>query len=179
CYEDAWRFLIREEEGELVHGSVQTIGKRINHAWVELPSLVWEPKSGESVRKDYFHEIAEPQEQARYTTVEAAIMAARTGNLGPWSDEERRQFLKRSGNPGFTAKKAISKEEAIGMLERLSATPQEAARLLVSDEEERRAIWRGIQERVKKEQNKFAPFDPREGPPLPRIFAGLKWPWKK
>jgi len=26
CYEDAWRFLIREEEGELVHGSVQTRG---------------------------------------------------------------------------------------------------------------------------------------------------------
>jgi len=95
CYEDAWRFLIREEEeGELIHGSVQTIGKRINHAWVELPSLVWEPKSGESMRKDYFYEIAEPQEQARYTTEEAVIMAARTGNLGPWTDQERKQYLK-------------------------------------------------------------------------------------
>ncbi|MBA7701490.1 hypothetical protein ES703_110230 [subsurface metagenome] len=94
CYEDAWRFLITEEEGELIHGSVQTIGKRINHAWVELPSFVWEPKSGESVRKDYFYELAEPQEQARYTAEEAAIMAARTGNLGPWTEQERKQYLK-------------------------------------------------------------------------------------
>jgi len=75
--------------------------------------------------------------------------------------------------------KVITKEEAIGMLERLSATPQEAARLLVTDEAERRAIWKGVQERVKREQNKWAPMDPREGPPLPRIFAGLRWPWRK
>ncbi|MBA7664490.1 hypothetical protein ES703_72551 [subsurface metagenome] len=75
--------------------------------------------------------------------------------------------------------KVITKEEAIGFLERLSATPGEAARLLVADEQERRAIMKQIQERVKREQNKFAPFDPREGPPLPRIFAGLRWPWKK
>ena len=59
CYEDAWRFLIREEEGELVHGSVQTIGKRINHAWVELPSFVWEPRSGEFIKKSDFYEMAE------------------------------------------------------------------------------------------------------------------------
>lgn len=97
CYEDAWRFLIREEEGELVHGSVQTIGKRINHAWVELPTgFVWEPESGEFMKKSYFYERAEPQVQARYTAEEAAIMAARTNNLGPWSAQERALLTRRS-----------------------------------------------------------------------------------
>jgi len=75
--------------------------------------------------------------------------------------------------------KLITKEEAIGLLERLSMTPGEAARSLVADEAERREIIQTVQQRVKREQNKWAPMDPREGPPLPRIFAGLRWPWKK
>jgi len=80
------------------------------------------------------------------------------------------------GNP---VGKTIIREEAIGLLERLSMTPEEAARSLVADEVEREAIMRAVQERVKGEQNKWAPMDPREGPPLPRIFAGLRWPWSK
>jgi len=78
----------------LTHGSVQTIGKRINHAWVELPTgYVWEPESGEFMKKAYFYERAQPQVEARYTAEEAAIMAARTGNHGPWTEEEKRQIL--------------------------------------------------------------------------------------
>jgi len=76
-------------------------------------------------------------------------------------------------------KKLISEEEAIGMLERLSMTPDEARRSLFGSEEERQTIMKAVQERVKREQNKWAPFGPREGPPLPRIFAGLRWPWRK
>ena len=81
----------------------------------------------------------------------------------------------KGGNP---MGKVITKEEAIGLLERLSMTPEEAARTLVADEAERREIMRTVQQRVKREQNKWAPMEPREGPPLPRIFAGLRWPWK-
>ena len=120
CYEDAWRFLIREEEGELVHGSVQTIGKRIDHAWVELPtSFVWEPESREFMKKSYFYERAEPQVQARYTAEEAAIMAARTKKLGPWTVQEREllrggRFNMETANP--------TKEEGLA---------QEIARFLV------------------------------------------------
>ena len=95
CYEDAWRFLIKEGEGELVHGTVQTIGKRINHAWVETETgYIWEPESGEFMKKTYFYERAKPRVEARYTAEEAAIMAARTKNLGPWTEQERRQYLK-------------------------------------------------------------------------------------
>lgn len=94
CYQDAWRFLIREEEGELVHGSVQTIGKRIDHAWVELPTgFIWEPESGEFMKKKYFYERAEPQVHARYSGEQAAIMAARTKHFGPWTEEEVGKFL--------------------------------------------------------------------------------------
>lgn len=94
CYEDAWRFLIKEEEGELVHGSVQTIGKRIDHAWVELPTgYIWEPESAEFMKKEHFYERARPEVHGRYTTEQAAIMAARTGNLGPWTANERGMFL--------------------------------------------------------------------------------------
>jgi len=75
--------------------------------------------------------------------------------------------------------KVITKEEAIGLLERLSMTPGEAARSLVADETERMEIMQTVQQRVKREQHKWAPMDPREGPPLPRIFAGLRWPWRK
>jgi hypothetical protein len=96
CYEDAWRFLIKEEEGELVHGTVQTIGKRINHAWVETETgYIWEPESGEFMKKAYFYERAKPRVEARYTAEEAAMMAARTKNFGPWTEQERHQYLKK------------------------------------------------------------------------------------
>ena len=94
CYADAWRFLIKEEEGELLHGTVQTIGKRINHAWVETETgHIWEPESGEFMKKVYFYERAKPKVEARYNAEEAAIMAARTKNFGPWTKEERAQYL--------------------------------------------------------------------------------------
>ncbi len=45
CYEDAWRFIKKEEEGELIHGSIESQGKRIGHAWVETETgYIWEPE---------------------------------------------------------------------------------------------------------------------------------------
>ena len=72
-----------------------TIGKRINHAWVETETgYIWEPKSGEFMKKDYFYKRAQPKVDAKYTPEEAAIMAARTKHFGPWSAKERNQCLK-------------------------------------------------------------------------------------
>jgi len=96
CYEDAWRFVIREGEGELVHGTVQTIGKRIGHAWVETKSGdILEPESGELMKKDFFYERAQPKVEARYNAEEAAIMVARTNNFGPWTKEDEHRFIER------------------------------------------------------------------------------------
>ena len=95
CYEDAWRFLIKEEEGYLVHGSVQLSaeGSRVNHAWVELSTgYVWETQTKNYYTTEGFS-IMNPVEVHRYTSEQAAIMAARTGNMGPWSDEERATWL--------------------------------------------------------------------------------------
>jgi len=95
CYEDAWRFLIKEEDGSLIHGSLQLSeeGGRVNHAWVELPTgFVYEPQT-----KTFFSlkdlGIFSPIEEHRYTSEQAAIMVARTGNMGPWTDEERSMWL--------------------------------------------------------------------------------------
>jgi len=96
CYEDAWRFLIKEEEGELIHGTAISLGRRFPHAWVELPTgYIWEPSSGGYLTRERFRELVDPIEEHRYTATEAAIMAARTNKLGPWSDEERRMWIRR------------------------------------------------------------------------------------
>lgn len=94
CYEDAWRFLLKQEEGELIHGTVLSEGRRIGHAWVELPSgYIWEPQTGQYYyTPKAFAIAASPEEESRYTAAQASIMAARTKNLGPWSEEEKRRW---------------------------------------------------------------------------------------
>ncbi len=97
CYSDAWRFLIKQGEGYLIHGSVQLSaeGARVNHAWAELPTgWVWEPQTKSYYTIEDF-KMMSPVEEHRYTVEEAAIMVARTGNHGPWTDEERATHLRR------------------------------------------------------------------------------------
>ncbi|MBA7656166.1 hypothetical protein ES703_64081 [subsurface metagenome] len=157
CYEDAWRFLIKEEEGELIHGSVESLGRRIGHAWVELPTgYIWEPESGRFIKKADFQAMAKPQEEVRYSVDEAAIMLARVGKHGPWTEQER-QMLKR-GNPmpktereRISFHKRIFGKGAIPPLERLGRGQ------IVND---------------------LMPMAPDQGPPLPRAL-GIHWPWSK
>lgn len=100
CYAEAWRFLLREEEGVLVHGRVFAGAplQPINHAWVELPTgFIWEPSSQSLIKIDEFKSAFKPEEDYRYDIKQAAIMATRTRNLGPWTKEERGEFLKKGG----------------------------------------------------------------------------------
>ena len=95
CYQDASNFLMKQDEGYLVHGSVQLSAEapRISHAWVELPTgWVWEPQTGRYYTVEDFR-VMSPVEECRYTVEEAIIMAVRSGNHGPWSDEERAQWI--------------------------------------------------------------------------------------
>lgn len=107
CYEDAWRFFIKQEEGVLIHGTVLSQGKRVGHAWVELPSgYIWEPQTSGFYTAKGFHTAAEPIEESRYTTEEASIMLARVGKHGPWTEEERTQWLHESSiEPAVTVDK--------------------------------------------------------------------------
>ena len=87
CYQDAWRYLIRQEAGTLVHGSIiGADGRRVNHAWVVTDAgYVWEPQTKRYFSADTFSNTMKPITDASYTPEEAAIMAARAKNLGPWS----------------------------------------------------------------------------------------------
>lgn len=98
CYRDAWRFLIKEEEGELVHGTVWSEGgeRTVKHAWVDLPTgYVWEPQTEKYYSAMGFQQSFIPLDEHRYTVEEAAIMVARTGNHGPWTDEEKIEYIGR------------------------------------------------------------------------------------
>ncbi|GAJ16026.1 unnamed protein product [marine sediment metagenome] len=67
CYEDAWRYLIKEEEGELIHGTVESLGRRIGHAWVELPTgFIWEPRTKSYFSIKDFHIAASPIEELQF-----------------------------------------------------------------------------------------------------------------
>jgi len=95
CYADAWRFLIKEGEGKLVHGTVYSGNRRIGHAWVVTDSdFILEPQTGKYFTNLGFRDSFAPIEESRYTPEEAAIMVARTRHLGPWSAEERHRYLK-------------------------------------------------------------------------------------
>ena len=97
CYQDAWRFLAKQDEGFLIHGSTKLSAEapRVNHAWIELTTgWIWEPQTGQYFLVEDFR-IMSPIEEHRYTSEQAAIMIARTGNMGPWSEEERTQWLTR------------------------------------------------------------------------------------
>jgi len=95
CYADAWRFLIKHGEGELVHGTVYSGNRRIGHAWVQTnPDFIWEPQTGRYFTNLGFRSDFAPIEESRYSPEEAAIMLARARHFGPWTEEERRQYLK-------------------------------------------------------------------------------------
>lgn len=100
CYPDAWRYVIQHPEGMLVHGTASSINtgvsKQIGHAWVELPyGTVWEPYSKRILPIEDFYRFTDAKPQDRYTAEEAAIMLARAGRHGPWSEDERRQYINR------------------------------------------------------------------------------------
>ncbi len=85
CYELAWRYLIKHDEGEMVHGSILSGRRRLNHAWVDLPSgYTYEPVSESYVPTDDFYKTYSVEVHQRYTPTQAAVMAARAANFGPW-----------------------------------------------------------------------------------------------
>jgi len=92
CYEDALRFVVRGGEGVLVHGTVYAGYPRreIRHAWVKLPTGVYEPGSDSLFSAEEFSRAFRPREEYCYSDAEAAVMSIRTGNFGPWTDAERR-----------------------------------------------------------------------------------------
>ncbi len=96
CYQDAWRFVVREQAGDLIHGTVKSGDKRIGHAWVETETgYIYEPETQNLYTKEAFKKAASPIEEYRYNHIEACVMVAGANNFGPWNDREREKLLER------------------------------------------------------------------------------------
>lgn len=89
CYELAARFVQRDPNAVLVHGSIQGFGNpRIGHAWVELS----DGRRYDPVLDDYFdaavHEaFFNVEEYERYSHDEVMKNLLGHGHWGPWHDE--------------------------------------------------------------------------------------------
>lgn len=93
CYRDAWRYVMHNIEGVLVHGTIVGLRGRMSHAWVELPDgTVWDPSSQVKMPMEKYYSLVDPIVEYRYTADEAAHMLS-VGKHGPWSDEERARWL--------------------------------------------------------------------------------------
>jgi len=94
CFRLAAKYCWNRGEGELVHGTVLSGGKRMKHAWVDLDTgHIWEPESQSYIPEDFWERSFCPEDKVSYNPEEAAIMVARTRNFGPWTKEERRSIL--------------------------------------------------------------------------------------
>jgi len=99
CYELAWRHITEQNEGTLIHGQVWSpkLGKMIDHAWVETETgFIYEPESDSYYPKDWLYKTYKIKEFNTYTPDQARIMSVRTNKYGPWTEAERKAFLKPS-----------------------------------------------------------------------------------
>jgi len=90
CYELAFHFIKREEEGLLVHGRVFSgpTPRWVNHAWVETETgFVYEPVYHRFYRKDDFFKAFHAKEDARYSWTDAAALALKHKHFGPWQPQ--------------------------------------------------------------------------------------------
>jgi len=123
CYADAWRFIVKEEEGTLVHGTVFSGGRRLGHAWVETETgWIWEPQSSRFFTFLGFKDAFAPDNETRYSPEKAAVMVARTKHFGPWTEPERQRYLKEKSPAVVPAQPRRSK--AKGELEFLPDSPE-------------------------------------------------------
>lgn len=94
CYQDAWRYVMHNTDAVLVHGTIVGLRGRMSHAWVELPDgTIWEPASQAIFPIEKYYEMVDPVVEDRYTGEEAALMLS-VGKHGPWTDEERAQWIR-------------------------------------------------------------------------------------
>lgn len=113
CYELAWKHITEQDEGTLIHGEVWSpkLGRMIDHAWVETETgYIYEPESDSYYPKDWLYKTYKVKEFNTYTPDQARIMGVRTGKYGPWTDAERKAFLKPSPSPSYL-KDAVAETE--------------------------------------------------------------------
>jgi hypothetical protein len=112
CYEAAFLEQLANPRAVLVHGVAtgtgKILGRRIGHAWIEIPSLCELPPivvdaTGVGGRVEvpapvyYLIGKIRPEECRRYTLDESRKLVVEHGHYGPWheSDGEHREPRKR------------------------------------------------------------------------------------
>jgi hypothetical protein len=96
CYVAAYEAILalRPETGwVLCHGTATGVGgdvtgRDFSHAWIENDEWAIDASNGRDVilPKDDYYRIGSVRDVTRYTRVEAATEALRTGTYGPWED---------------------------------------------------------------------------------------------
>lgn len=119
CFIDAWRQLRKMpavSKPMLAHGRIlktNTPGetRRIPHAWVEFSNIegenvLWEPQQGVVWDCGEWYSIFKPEGIARYSKEDASVLALRSGNYGPWDEN----------NPGLKPRTMPPKDGKVYML---------------------------------------------------------------
>ena len=93
CFANVIRWITHNdsEDAIVVHGKV-TNGKneRLDHAWIEQGNEVIDPTVDVYVDKIEFYAITKAEADAKYTSTQTLINAARTKHGGPWTRAEVR-----------------------------------------------------------------------------------------
>lgn len=86
CYELAYKHILEQQEGTLVHAEVWSnkLGCMIGHALVETETgYIYESVLDKYFEKKWLYETYKVKEINRYTVEEAMIMGIKTRNYGP------------------------------------------------------------------------------------------------
>ena len=87
CFELASRGLLDEHDGggwRLVHGTVDSRGHRIDHAWLVRGDEVYDPVLNRVFSVTEYEVRYEAQAAREYERIDALALGAGTGHSGPW-----------------------------------------------------------------------------------------------
>jgi hypothetical protein len=87
CYELAYKHILEQGEGTLVHAEVwsNNLNMMIGHALVETETgFIYEPVLDRYFLKDWLYEKYKIKDHARYAYEEALLMVCKHYSYGPW-----------------------------------------------------------------------------------------------
>ena len=94
CFYNVIKWAMNNPEAEfamIVHGKVTNHNnERLDHAWIEQDNEVIDPTVGAQLDKIRFYSITKAEADAKYTTQQTLINAARNKHGGPWTKAEVR-----------------------------------------------------------------------------------------
>ncbi len=86
CYMYAYKEVEKLDTAILVHGYITDPihGRVIDHAWVEVKNIVYDPTLDKKFPKAKYDSLFNPEIVKKYNKEEMYEKALKTGNFGPW-----------------------------------------------------------------------------------------------